>query len=36
MQAALANEGTAQVMADRANYTNITPVLQTSERVPVN
>jgi uncharacterized protein (TIGR02118 family) len=35
MQAALANEGTAEVMADMANYTNITPVLQTSEVVPV-
>jgi uncharacterized protein (TIGR02118 family) len=36
MQAALANEGTAEVMADMGNYTNITPVLQTSERVPVD
>ena len=29
--AAMASEGTADVMADVANYTNITPVLQTSE-----
>jgi uncharacterized protein (TIGR02118 family) len=36
MQAALAKEGTAEVMADMANYTNITPVLQTSEIVPVD
>ena len=33
MQAALAAEGTAAIMADVANYTNITPVLQTSEVV---
>jgi uncharacterized protein (TIGR02118 family) len=33
MQTALANEGTAEVTADVANYTNITPVLQTSELV---
>lgn len=32
--AAMAAEGTAAVMADVANYTNITPVLQTSEIVP--
>ena len=30
---AMANEGTAAIMADIANYTNITPVLQTSEVV---
>ncbi|HEX4127721.1 MAG TPA: EthD family reductase [Acidimicrobiales bacterium] len=30
---AMASEGTAFVMADVANYTNITPVLQTSEIV---
>jgi uncharacterized protein (TIGR02118 family) len=28
---AMAAEGTGEVMADVANYTNITPVLQTSE-----
>ena len=31
--AALAAPGTGEVMADVANYTNITPVLQTSEVV---
>ncbi|HVN51465.1 MAG TPA: EthD family reductase [Acidimicrobiales bacterium] len=33
MGAAMASEGTAEVMADVANYTSITPVLQTSEIV---
>jgi uncharacterized protein (TIGR02118 family) len=33
MNAALASEGSAAVMADVANYTNISPVLQTSEIV---
>jgi uncharacterized protein (TIGR02118 family) len=33
MQAALAAPGTGDVMADVANYTTITPVLQTSEIV---
>jgi uncharacterized protein (TIGR02118 family) len=33
LQQALANEGTGAIMADVANYTNITPVLQTSEVV---
>jgi uncharacterized protein (TIGR02118 family) len=33
MGAAMASEGTAQVMADVANYTSIAPVLQTSEIV---
>ena len=33
MQAALGSEGTAEVMADVANYTTITAVLQTSEIV---
>jgi uncharacterized protein (TIGR02118 family) len=33
MQQAMANEGTGAIMADVANYTNITPVLQTSEIV---
>ena len=31
MQEALAAEGTAAIAADRANYTTITPVVQTSE-----
>lgn len=31
IQAAMAAEGTGEVMADVANYTNITPVIQTSE-----
>jgi uncharacterized protein (TIGR02118 family) len=35
MQAAIAAEGTGEVLADVANYTNITPVLQTSEIVPL-
>jgi uncharacterized protein (TIGR02118 family) len=30
---AMASEGTAEILADVANYTNITPVLQTSEVV---
>lgn len=33
--AAMASEGTGDVMADVANYTNITPVLQTSEIIPL-
>jgi uncharacterized protein (TIGR02118 family) len=33
MGAALGNPGTGDVMADMANYTNITPVTQTSEIV---
>jgi uncharacterized protein (TIGR02118 family) len=33
MGAAMANEGTGEVMADVANYTTIAPVLQTSEIV---
>jgi uncharacterized protein (TIGR02118 family) len=33
MSAALSLEGSAQVTADVANYTNITPVLQISEMV---
>jgi uncharacterized protein (TIGR02118 family) len=33
MKTALAAEATGKVMADVANYTNITPVLQTSEIV---
>jgi uncharacterized protein (TIGR02118 family) len=33
MGAALGSEGTAAVMADVANYTSISPVLQTSEIV---
>jgi uncharacterized protein (TIGR02118 family) len=33
VQAAMANEGTGAVLADVANYTSITPVLQTSEIV---
>jgi uncharacterized protein (TIGR02118 family) len=33
LQQALAGEGTGAVMADVANYTTITPVLQTSEIV---
>jgi uncharacterized protein (TIGR02118 family) len=33
LQAAMGSEGTAAVLADVANYTNITPVLQTSEIV---
>ena len=31
IQAAMAAEATGEVLADVANYTNITPVLQTSE-----
>lgn len=33
--AAMAAEGTGEVRADVANYTNITPVLQTSEIIPL-
>ena len=33
LQAAMASEGTGTIMADVANYTTITPVLQTSEIV---
>jgi uncharacterized protein (TIGR02118 family) len=33
LQAAMGSSGTADVLADVANYTNITPVLQTSEIV---
>ena len=33
LQAAMGNPGTAQIMADVANYTSIAPVLQTSEIV---
>lgn len=33
MQAAMGSEGTAEIMADMANYTTISPVLQTSEIV---
>ncbi len=33
LNAAMAAPGTADVMADVANYTNITPVMQTSEVV---
>ena len=33
LQAAMASEGTGDVLADVANYTNIAPVLQTSEIV---
>ena len=33
MQAAMASSGTAAVMADVANYTNATPVMQVSEIV---
>ncbi|HUE08057.1 MAG TPA: EthD family reductase [Acidimicrobiales bacterium] len=35
IQAAMAAEATGEVLADVANYTNITPVLQTSEIVPL-
>ena len=31
LQAAMASEGTGAILADVANYTTITPVLQTSE-----
>jgi hypothetical protein len=31
--AAMGNEGTGAIMADVANYTTITPVMQTSEIV---
>jgi uncharacterized protein (TIGR02118 family) len=33
MQSAMSSEGTGAIMADMANYTTITPVLQTSEIV---
>lgn len=33
LQAAMASEGTGAILADVANYTSITPVLQTSEMV---
>jgi uncharacterized protein (TIGR02118 family) len=33
--AAMAAEATGEVLADVANYTNITPVLQTSEIIPL-
>jgi hypothetical protein len=33
LQAAMGNEGTGAIMADIANYTTISPVLQTSEVV---
>jgi uncharacterized protein (TIGR02118 family) len=33
MQAAMSGEGTGELMADMANFTTITPVLQTSEIV---
>jgi uncharacterized protein (TIGR02118 family) len=33
LQQAMAAEGTADILADVANYTTITPVLQTSEMV---
>jgi uncharacterized protein (TIGR02118 family) len=33
LQAAMASEGTGAILADVANYTTITPVLQTSEVV---
>jgi uncharacterized protein (TIGR02118 family) len=33
--AAMAAEATAEVLADVANYTNIAPVLQTSEIIPL-
>ena len=33
MQSAMASEGTGELMADMANFTTITPVLQTSEIV---
>jgi uncharacterized protein (TIGR02118 family) len=36
MGTAMAAEATGEVLADVANYTNITPVLQTSEIVPVD
>jgi uncharacterized protein (TIGR02118 family) len=33
LNAAMASEGTAEILGDVANYTDITPVLQTSEVV---
>ncbi len=35
IQAAMAAEATGDVLADVANYTNIAPVLQTSEIIPL-
>jgi uncharacterized protein (TIGR02118 family) len=35
LQAAMAAEATGEVLADVANYTNITPVIQTSEILPL-
>ena len=35
MQAAMASEGTAEVLSDIASYTSITPILQTSEIIDV-
>jgi uncharacterized protein (TIGR02118 family) len=35
MQAAMTGEGKAEVLSDVANYTSITPILQTSEIVDV-
>jgi hypothetical protein len=35
MQAAMAGEGTAEVLGDVANYTSITPIPQTSEIINV-
>ena len=35
MQAAMASEGTAEVLSDVASYTSITPILQTSEIIDV-
>ncbi len=35
IQTAMAAEATGEVLADVANYTNITPVLQTSEIIPL-
>jgi uncharacterized protein (TIGR02118 family) len=36
LQQAMAAEGTAEILADVANYTTITPVLQTSEIVDLD
>ncbi len=33
--AAMGSEATGEVIADVANYTNITPVMQTSEIIPL-
>ena len=35
VQAAMAAEATGEVLADVANYTNIAPVIQTSEIIPL-